>query len=375
MNKKRHTEQDYINLADSRGFVWLGPFPDNALTKTGWQCSIGHIWNARYNDISGGNGCPQCARHSESDYMELADKRQFTWLGPFPQNAKTKTSWECGNGHVWDARFSDISSGYGCPECARNKARLSESDYRKLADRRGFIWIGPLPHNIQTCTKWECGNGHIWNASFGGIYSGNGCPRCSGKARVTDSDYRAIGQDRGIEWLGPFPNDSHMKTAWKCSRGHIWLAAYHTVKRSGCRKCYEMDNRGDKHPSFRGGILAFRKKYGDGFNERRKKEVRMRDNYTCMLTGEYLGGRKKSPDVHHVVSARIAPREWKNSVHNLIVLSRPAHIWAEKNPRESIPLLRKKLYETYGYDFSDMQDYDISELKITQNSSTKFGFH
>jgi len=81
-----------------------------------------------------------------------------------------------------------------------------------------------------------------------------------------------------------------------------------------------------------------------------------------MLTGEYLGKKNLWADVHHIIPARISPANWKNSSHNLITLSHPKHAWAESRLAESIPLLRKILYDTYGYDFSDMQDYDLSRL-------------
>jgi len=122
-----------------------------------------------------------------------------------------------------------------------------------------------------------------------------------------------------------------------------------------------MDCRGENHPNFRGGSRTS-KHYGNGFGETQKEQIRTRDKYTCMLTGEYIGNNGYKPDVHHIVPARIAPGEWKNSTHNLITLSRKMNMWADYHLEESIPLLRKILYDTYGYDFSDMQDYDLSRI-------------
>jgi len=81
-----------------------------------------------------------------------------------------------------------------------------------------------------------------------------------------------------------------------------------------------------------------------------------------MLTGEYLGDKRRKADVHHIVPARISPTNWKNSTHNLITLSPQSHVWAENHLSESIPLLRKILYDTYGYGFADMQEYDLARL-------------
>lgn len=58
---RRRTPDDYHALAKERGFVWLGPEVPNIRTKTGWQCEQGHRWQARYDDVRRVTGCPYCA--------------------------------------------------------------------------------------------------------------------------------------------------------------------------------------------------------------------------------------------------------------------------------------------------------------------------
>lgn len=64
INKKAYTQKkkpsDYHALAQVREFVWLGPEAHNRRAKTGWQCKYSHQWEANYNDIKRGNGCPAC---------------------------------------------------------------------------------------------------------------------------------------------------------------------------------------------------------------------------------------------------------------------------------------------------------------------------
>ena len=209
---------------------------------------------------------------------------------------------------------------------------------------------------------WKCRGGHVWNASYHSISAGYGCPKCYGKERLTESNYLELATIRGFVWLGTYPPNTNTNTNWQCKNGHVWRTTYHSIFTGrGCPQCYLIEYRGDKHPRFRGGGYTI-KHYGDGFNENKKKEIRMRDNYTCMLTGEHIGNRTRKATVHHIVPARISPGNWKNSTHNLITLSGKSHAWAEFHLDESISLLRKILYETYGYDFSDMQDYDLLRL-------------
>ena len=358
---QKYSEKDYHSLANLHGFKWLGPFPKNVTIHTKWECSRGHIWDVAFSCLK---GCMQCRkdneRHKESDYHKLAHKREFTWLGPLPQNVMTRTKWKCGTGHIWNATFVTILAGHGCRQCHWDRIRHSESDYKAIAQSKNLEWLGPLPPNTKIHTRWKCTNGHIWKTAFKSIWADSGCPKCSGLEKLTESDYKILAQEYGVEWLGPLPKNSNAKTNWRCGRGHILMSAYQSI-RSGnnCSQCHRENYRGDKVYNFRGGD-GTRRHYGNEWGETKKKQIRMRDEYTCMLTGKRQNGRKHH--VHHIVPARIAPSDWKNSTHNLITLSHSKHMWAESNLEESIPLLRKILYDIYGYNFLDMQDYDLSYL-------------
>jgi hypothetical protein len=114
----------------------LGPEAPNVQTKTGWQCPQGHQWQATYDKIRGGTGCPYCAGSlpkTPDDYHALAEKRGFVWTGPEVANIKTKTGWQCPQGHHWQANYSKIQSGTGCPFCARRAPTHSPGDGRASA--------------------------------------------------------------------------------------------------------------------------------------------------------------------------------------------------------------------------------------------------
>jgi len=125
------------------------------------------------------------------------------WLGSeLPKDVKTKTSWKCSLYHdvyVWEATYNDIQQRVGCPECAAKKAAFAkkikhmprkirvgmgfpkvESDYHKIGKPRGIQWLGDeLPKNTTTRTKWQCPEGHVWEARYNGMYRGHGCPDCA----------------------------------------------------------------------------------------------------------------------------------------------------------------------------------------------------
>jgi hypothetical protein len=65
--------------------------------------------------------------HSQ-DYYALAARREFTWLGPEVRASKYHTQWQCSNGHTWEASYNNIEKGSGCPFCLDyvNGVRVSE---------------------------------------------------------------------------------------------------------------------------------------------------------------------------------------------------------------------------------------------------------
>ena len=178
------------------------------------------------------------ARKKPADYYTLAGKRGFRWLGPEVTNTTVKTTWECEQGHRWQARYSAIQQGQGCRVCADDAARKIPADYHALARERGFRWPGPEVANTRTGTTWECKRGHRWQARYNTLQKGAGCPVCAGNAPKTPADYRALAQARGFRWLGPKAANARTKTGWQCAEGHRWMARYSNFRQgSGCPVC------------------------------------------------------------------------------------------------------------------------------------------
>jgi hypothetical protein len=214
------TLADYHALAKRRGFDWIGQaLPRNVQTKTNWQCEQGHSWQASYNNIHLGTGCPECVGvkpKEVADYCGLARLRGFKWIGTIPKNVRTKTSWQCKQGHRWQACYNNIQQGTGCPECCGKKPKEA-ADYHKLARVRGFTWTGgALPKNVHAKTSWQCGQGHSWQANYSNIQQGRGCSECSGKRPKETANCDALAESRGFEWTSDVPKDisNHQTVVW-----------------------------------------------------------------------------------------------------------------------------------------------------------------
>jgi very-short-patch-repair endonuclease len=242
VGKAPKTPQDYYHLAESRGLIWLGPEVPTTKTKTTWQCAEEHTWEATYNNILKGSSCPHCAGNAPKtlqDYHDLAESRGFKCLNPEVPTTKTKTTWQCAEGHTWEADYHSIQQGTGCPYCA-GKAPKTPKDYYHLAEARGFIWLGPEVPNTAIKTTWQCVEGHTWEVDYQSIKMGNGCPYCYGNIPKTPADYHELAEARGFVWLGPEVPNTAIKTTWQCVEGHTWEAAYNNIQQgSGCPDCNE----------------------------------------------------------------------------------------------------------------------------------------
>jgi hypothetical protein len=247
---ERKSAADYRALARTLNIRWLGPLPPNVETKTHWQCPQGHHWQAAYHPLSRAKGCPACQHHvpkQPDDYHALAATRGYQWLGPQVRDTSTKTRWRCAEGHEWEAPFSTIQKGHGCPACAKH-ARKTAADYHALAKLSNFRWLGStVPAVTDTKTRWACSRGHTWASSYHNLSLTKGCPICLGKRRKTDRDYRALARRRGLKWLGQTaPSNVGTKTRWACRRGHAWDTTYNSLQQGhGCPWCA---NRVQKSP-------------------------------------------------------------------------------------------------------------------------------
>ncbi len=240
MGGRRKQPEDYRALANKQSIQWAGPFVDSVSTKTNWICPNQHQWLARYRDIQQGKGCPVCSHRvplTPQDYHSLAKKQGIQWLGPVVPDNNTRTTWQCGCGYQWTSKYKNIQRRPGCPAC-KGGIKKTAQDYHTIAKMCGFTWLGAEVPNVSTKTKWQCGHDHQWEATYSSLQQGYGCPTCSGKKHKISQDYAAIAKSRNWTWLGPAVATSRIKTEWRCEYGHKWKVPYTSVQQGyGCPLC------------------------------------------------------------------------------------------------------------------------------------------
>ena len=240
-NKAKFEEMQAI--ASSKGGNCLSKHYINSLTKLEWECSDGHRWFATPNQIKNTDTwCPDCGRSKRltiEDMVKLAKSQGGKCLSTVYVNNQTKLKWECSEGHQWETVPAAVRNGGSwCPKCA-GKQKSTIEEMQGIAKKRGGKCISVIYVNTHTKLQWECSEGHHWEAVPSEIKNGTWCPRCSGNVKLTIEEMQEIAKSRGGKCLSKKYTNANTKLKWECSQGHRWDATPNKVKNtcSWCRKC------------------------------------------------------------------------------------------------------------------------------------------
>ncbi len=113
-----------------------------------------------------------------NDCCLIARERNGKCLSQTYINARSKLRWECAQGHQWDALPGQIIKGSWCPRCSGNR-RGSLAEMQLFAQSRGGKCLSEQYINTTTKLRWECKRGHQWDARPSDVKKGTWCPECA----------------------------------------------------------------------------------------------------------------------------------------------------------------------------------------------------
>jgi len=163
----------------------------------------------------------------------IAEEKDGKCLSEYYVNDNTKLKWECANGHQWEAIPNSIKNGRWCPNCIGKHQTIE--DMQELATEKGGKCLSDQYLGSKSKLLWECSEGHQWEAIPNTIKSGSWCPvcgtsRCSQMKKLTIEDMHKLAADRGGKCLSNKYISSNSKLKWECDKGHQWEAAPAAVK-------------------------------------------------------------------------------------------------------------------------------------------------
>jgi hypothetical protein len=182
------TIEDMKRIASEKGGWCLSDEYINQLTKLTWKCSEGHVWETIPKHIRRGTWCPVCARKSENrnslgdtnlqDLKQRAKNKSGMCLSEKYINKTTKLLFKCSHGHIFETRPAEILKGQWCPYCAGKHKNSIEIMYEIAKERKGKC-LSTTYKNVFTKLKWQCANGHEFEAIPKHVINGHWCPNCT----------------------------------------------------------------------------------------------------------------------------------------------------------------------------------------------------
>lgn len=105
----------------------IGPFYANQILD--WRCAAGHTWSAKWRDVRSGAWCFACSTIRGKDTIGMARHKAESNGGrclstAYGKDCGSKLSWECAEGHVWEASWKNVKRGSWCRVCSfKNRRR------------------------------------------------------------------------------------------------------------------------------------------------------------------------------------------------------------------------------------------------------------
>lgn len=236
------TMEEMQAIAHGRGGECLSTRYINSSTKLRWRCAEGHEWSALpYSVKRNGTWCPFCSGRAPKtidDMRELAQTHGGKCLSASYRNSTTKLLWRCAEKHEWWATPGSLKSVGWCPHCAGRRVRLTIDDARATAQQNGGECLSKKYVRDRDPLRWKCGQGHVWKAAYASVRQGTWCPRCAGTMLGTLKEMKAVARARGGECLSTEYVNSVAPLRWRCAEGHEWQATAQAVKnRTWCPQC------------------------------------------------------------------------------------------------------------------------------------------
>jgi hypothetical protein len=225
--------------------------------KLPWRCKHDHPWEATVNNrTKGGGNCPVCSGHKIlPGYNDLATTcpdvaaQAFGWDPTgISAGSKTKRSWRCASGHVWDAVVADRKKGSGCHACSGYTVVPGYNDLATTCPdvaAQAFGWDPTtVSRGSDAVVAWHCVLGHVWDARVSHRSAGAGCPVCANKVVVPGyNDLATMNPAVAAEADGWDPTKvtagGLRRVRWRCAEGHTSEARIYSraVGGHGCPQC------------------------------------------------------------------------------------------------------------------------------------------
>jgi queuine/archaeosine tRNA-ribosyltransferase len=178
---QKGTIEQMQKIAQERGGRCLSKNYADSHTKLMWQCREGHQWEIEPINIKRGSWCPVCGgkqKRTIEEMEEMAKERGGRCLSKEYTGIFGRLTWQCKEGHQWKALANRVKQGTWCPTCAGTRKGTLE-EMQKIAKERGGNCLSKEYLNSYSKLTWQCSEGHKWEAVPNSIKKGHWCRVCA----------------------------------------------------------------------------------------------------------------------------------------------------------------------------------------------------
>lgn len=231
------------NMVTEKGGILLDDEYISAVSIIRIECSDGHIFETYYKNIKSGYWCKYCRGYLPyneklKEMKQLAAKKGGKCLSDEYKGTNIKLTWECKEGHQWNATPKSIVRGSWCLKCVVHETKYTIEDAKALAISKGGKCLSTKYINYTSKLQWQCEKGHIWYASYDAITK-HWCGNCAKNKQFTIE----IMQEVAKQYAGTCESKEYVrikeKLNWKCRKGHTWSASGVSVMTNNvwCQDC------------------------------------------------------------------------------------------------------------------------------------------
>lgn len=210
------------------------------------------------------------------------EKEDYKLLTTKYKNAHQKLDYVCPEGHAHSISWNNWCNKkkYRCPYCSGN-AKLTIAFIKKEFEKNDYRLLTKKYKNNNQKLDYICPEGHIHSIRWSDWQQGIRCPYCVNLGKPTTNFIRNEFEKEKYKLLTTEYKNSKQKLDYVCPEGHTcaipWSDWRYGVR---CPLCYRENNRGENHPSWKGGISC--EPYCEVWVEKEfKKMIKERDDYQC----------------------------------------------------------------------------------------------
>ncbi len=233
---KKYSIEYCRNIAINKNGICLSDVYIDTKHIMKWQCNkCNYIWETNFYNIKNISWCAKCSKNAKlslDDCIKFVDTKNGKCLSVIYKNANEIMKWQCKNGHIWEAAFSSIRGGSWCHKCSTlSKRKYSLQDCISIAIKNNGRCLSGQYINKREYMTWECGNRHIWKAPLSALNNGRWCRLCvNDDKRLNINECIELAILNGGRCLSNTYTNNKEKLLWECKNGHTWQARYDSIK-------------------------------------------------------------------------------------------------------------------------------------------------